>query len=263
MLRISIAAALGAAVAIFVGAGASAQYANNLAACEAAHAKKDPNAQIRLYTLCIDKGNLLPRTRAGVYNFRGAAYLQAGEIDKALADFDASISGDPEWGSAYLNRGKLLLQKGDLDGAQKDLTAATTLPPAKNAGPALSYRGQVRQKRGDYAGALADFRGAVKEDKSYQSSLAWLLATCPDSGVRNGEEAMEIAERIVRKEDSSAARDTLAAAYAETGRFDDAMREEGQAIAIFKGAPAGAAALKARLALYRSGKPYRDGSEAR
>jgi tetratricopeptide (TPR) repeat protein len=262
MLRSFVAAALGAALALALGAGASAQYANNLAACGSAYVKKDPPDQIRLYTLCIEQGGLQVKNRAGAYNNRGVAYLQTGEIDKALADFSASIRDDPDWGLAYLNRAAIRLQRGDLEGAEADLTHAATLPPSRDRGTAYMLRGEVRRVRGDYADALKDYRQAVsfeRGDKIINNALAWLLATCPEGSIRNGKEATEIAQRIVRKEDSASARDTLAAAYAETGRFDDATREESQAIAMFKGPPAGAAVLNARLALYRSGKPYRDG----
>jgi tetratricopeptide (TPR) repeat protein len=262
MLRSFVAAALGAALALALGAGAMAQYANSLAACGSAYAKKDPKDQIRLYTLCIEKGALEVKNRAGAYNNRGVAYLEAGEIDKALVDFNAAIRDDPDWGLAYVSRATILMQKGELDAAEKDLTAATKLPPNRIWGPAFYYRGLVRQARGDFADALADYRAAVKEDKhspDYLNNLAWLLATCPDDRIRNGAEAVKVAESAMKAKDSAAARDTLGAAYAETGRFDDATREESQAIAMFKGSPAGAAALNARLALYRSGKPYRDG----
>ena len=67
-------------------------------------------------------------------------------------------------------------------------------------------------------------------------SLAWIQATCPDASVRNGSQAvalMEKANQLSNDSDAKVLR-TLAAAYAETGRFDDAIATAQKAIAIAK-----------------------------
>ena len=58
------------------------------------------------------------------------------------------------------------------------------------------------------------------------SNLARLLATCPDRNFRNGAEAVNLAELLCRRTDyrDPIALETLAAAYAEAGRFEDAAR---------------------------------------
>ena len=98
------------------------------------------------------------------------------------------------------------------------------------------------------------------------NDLAWLLATCPEGSVRNGTEALEIARRVT---DNSQARapstlDTLAAAYAELARFDEAVRTMQEVIRLATEAnthPARLAEYQQRLELYRSGSPYRSGGE--
>jgi len=67
-----------------------------------------------------------------------------------------------------------------------------------------------------------------------ENCLAWLLATCPDANLRDGQQALSIATRVVQQNRSAANLDTLAAAYAETGRFSDAVHVQEQAIAQLK-----------------------------
>lgn len=66
-----------------------------------------------------------------------------------------------------------------------------------------------------------------------QNNLAWLLATCPDGTARNGAKAIVLAEELVAYEPHDAAYlDTLASAYAEAGRFDDAVQTQQKALSV-------------------------------
>jgi Flp pilus assembly protein TadD len=87
---------------------------------------------------------------------------------------------------------------------------------------------------------------------------AWVLATCPEAAVRNGSEAVALAVRAIQLPDGkdAGALDTLAAAYAETGRFAEAVSTARRALALVK--PAEAEAIKSRIALYEEGKPFRE-----
>jgi hypothetical protein len=92
------------------------------------------------------------------------------------------------------------------------------------------------------------------------NDFAWLLATSADSSVRNGAEAVRLSEEAVRLTSGKEARflGTLDAAYAEAGRFDDAIATVGKtrelAIATQQAEIARQADL--RLAQYRLKKPY-------
>jgi hypothetical protein len=87
-----------------------------------------------------------------------------------------------------------------------------------------------------------------------------LRATCPDPQFRNGPEAVTLAindcERVGWRD--SVELDTLAAACAEAGKFDEAVRYEREAIAIPDDDMEWAAQLKKRLALYQLRQPYRE-----
>ena len=90
------------------------------------------------------------------------------------------------------------------------------------------------------------------------NSLAWLLATCPESTVRNGEKAVQSASRACELSQwkEAAYIDTLAAAYAEAGAFDQAVKFQKQSLEMTR-AP-GRRRMQERLKLYQQRKPYRE-----
>ena len=112
--------------------------------------------------------------------------------------------------------------------------------------------------------AAAEYHAALKinpDDVAACGNLAWIRATCPDPRYRDGVEAVPLAQRTVQlAPDDPACLDTLAAAYAETGRFADAAATADQAmkLAARQGNAALAASLRQRLALYQAGKPFRE-----
>jgi hypothetical protein len=99
------------------------------------------------------------------------------------------------------------------------------------------------------------------------NNLAWLLATYPETSVRNGARAVEMAQRAVRL---SGGKDpmfigTLAAAYAEAGRFDEAIAtgEKARALALADGKVELAERNAGLLELYRNQRPYRETAGAK
>jgi Flp pilus assembly protein TadD len=94
------------------------------------------------------------------------------------------------------------------------------------------------------------------------NDLAWILATAPDDRLRNGAEAVTLAERACHVSDFEEAQfiGTLAAAYAEAGRFENAIRagEKAKAMAAAAGQKELVEKNRQLLELYRAGKPYRD-----
>jgi tetratricopeptide (TPR) repeat protein len=114
---------------------------------------------------------------------------------------------------------------------------------------------------GDFAAALADHLAAAEidgDDAATLNHVAWVRATCTQDDLRDGSAALRDALRACELTDHAAPGyvDTLAAAYAELGRFEDAVKWQQKAVEI---APESAKAeYEARLALYRDGKPFRD-----
>ena len=102
----------------------------------------------------------------------------------------------------------------------------------------------------------------VPQSPLLANALAWCLATCPVEGSRDGAEAVRLAEQACRATQNKNPEflDTLAAAYAEAGRFDDAMKTIRQAISLAEGTgqKVDLEGFKRRSALYSSGKAYRE-----
>ena len=94
------------------------------------------------------------------------------------------------------------------------------------------------------------------------NALAWMLATSPYTEVRNGPEAVQYAGQAASGPNRKVPEilDTLAAAYAETGEFDQAISVERQAIALLKEGPA-SRGFALRLELYKARKPYHQTEE--
>jgi tetratricopeptide (TPR) repeat protein len=203
----------------------------DFSACDSAFTATDVHQQINLWTICITKSGLTGADRAGAFNNRGNAYRRIGEEEKAFQDFTWSIEADPNWGTAYLNRGHMYERRGDWAHAVADFEKAGHLSPI-------------------------DVRAEALNDE------AWLLATCSDREVRNGPKAVELAQKAISYKDGPAQRDTLAAAYAQSGKFDDAVREESKAIELLKAKTptAETAGFEQRLELYRSGMPLGPGA---
>lgn len=196
---------------------------------------------------------------AAAFNNRGLAQAKKSDFKRAIADFDQAIRFDPKFAVAHNNRGVAREQAGDLAGAEQDFTAALSLDP--QLGDAYANRGNVRRGLAKYEQAIADFDSAVRLDRTNAAAYnnrAWLLATCPDEKFRNGQAAIEAAKKACDLAEGKNPDwlDTLAAAYAESGQFDEAVETESRAIEL---APeAQRADLQARLESYRSQKPYRD-----
>jgi hypothetical protein len=90
-------------------------------------------------------------------------------------------------------------------------------------------------------------------------NFAWILATCPEGKVRDGKRAIQMATKACELTDWKSGRELsiLAAAYAENGQFDEAVRYQTKALEdpVYRG-PAGDGFRK-RLELYQQKKPYR------
>lgn len=193
------------------------------------------------------------------YFNRGVLYAHRRDEAAALADFNTALELEPTYAEAYNNRGLLYQQRGELDRALADFHAAIEHRPRYPA--ALTNRAYLHQEQGDYAAALADYAAALRiapDAPAALNDLAWLLATCPDEHIRNGEYALRYAERACELSGEPVVDylDTLAAAAAEAGQFDRAAAVLQQALAMAP--PEQQGELQERLALYQQRRPYRE-----
>lgn len=129
---------------------------------------------------------------------------------------------------------------------------------------ALRDLGLLLQSEGDYGGAKRSLARAVEidsDDFMALRGLAWILATHPDEGIRDGAEALRLARKACSLVPRPGARllDTLAAARAATGMFEQAVSDAQKALSLVDESidAAYAAAIEKRLALYVQRKDYR------
>jgi tetratricopeptide (TPR) repeat protein len=181
------------------------------------------------------------------YNQRGVEAEQKQDYAMALANFTAGVKQFPENSSAYYNRGMFYFRRHQYQLALKDIEAAVKLSPSYLLFAVT--RAGIYAKLGENARALNEYNhlltivppvrsgmtvGPVPSIRAMTfSGRAWLEATCPDGRFRNGQQAIADAKKAVAIGGplSNAYREALAAAYAETGDFDSAIRFEQEAIA--------------------------------
>jgi tetratricopeptide (TPR) repeat protein len=160
---------------------------------------------------------------AKFYNNRGAAYGEKGQYDQAISDFNKAIEINPRYNKAYNNRGIVYRLKGQYDQAISDFNKAIVINPL---------------------------------DAEAYNNLAWLFATAKAPGFRNGKKAVELGLKACQLSDwgNSECLDTLAAAYARVGDFENAVKWQEKACESSK--LAGTSEFQQRLNLYRERKPW-------
>lgn len=223
-------------------------------------------------------------------------HARMGRFDEALKWFETGLEHTPDFPTLMHGAARALERMGRLEEATEYL--ARTLRVAPGYPQAAYDLGGIMMKLGRYAEAVPPLSEAVESDpvapeprhmlavalanagkgreaaETYAralenapdfvpslSGLAWLLATHPDSAIRNGREALRLAERASRLDGGNPnVLNTLAAAYAEAGRFVAAVENAEKAIAVAERSGLGglAAQIRERLQFYKQGKAFRD-----
>ena len=215
--------------------------------------------------------------------------------DEALIQFTEVLHLNPKHVDAQLNVAILLYRQGQSEKSRSHFEQALLLDPSLV--PALYYLGLLDQDQGDLGPALDNFRALLKLDENHTmahyhtgfilqqqgkndaaishyrkaaqnkpdllelyNNLAWLLATAPNLDDRQGREAVRYAIIAAKATDYSepAILDTLAAAYAEAGQFQEAVQtaEKGIKLARSSQQEELATKIEQRLQLYKNEKPF-------
>lgn len=195
---------------------------------------------------------------------RAEALARNGEYKRAIELYDqvAPTTIDP---AIFGNRGNCHSYLGNLDAALADYESAFKLIATRSPKgddpllPMFYYnRGHAFERAHKYEPAIQDYEKTISLSPEYPdvtNNLAWILATCPEAGIRNGKRAVELAEKELRKSpDDANVLDTLAAAYAMAGDFARATTMQEKAIS--KCPPEQKQKFSARLELYRSKKIF-------
>jgi tetratricopeptide (TPR) repeat protein len=238
---------------------------------------------------------LSPAQPVAHYNM-GTVLFAQGKLPEAVEQFAEAVRLRPNYTEALTELGRVLIAQGKLEEGLTRLREAAHLDPTNanlqvSLGNALMVAGQTNQAaacfvnalrlepglaekliqtgkslaaKGQLSAALSRFRTALylkPDDITALNDLARILATQPQAEVRDGPRAVLLAERACQLSGNKEARclATLDMAYAEAGRFEDAIRAVKQTrnLAIATGDKQGARDAEARLDLYRKNQPYR------
>ncbi len=200
----------------------------------------------------------------------GYSLFQAGRVNEAIAHFQRAVEIKPDFAKAHNNLGGSLFQAGrvneaiahfqraveikpDYAEAQYDLGCCLLLLRTGRANEAFAHLQKALEIKPDLAETF---------DPAVNNNLAWSLATDPDVSKRNGALAVKLAEGACRRthfQETTMVR-TLAAAYAEDGRFDDAIdaAQKAHALAFKSGEYELLGKIQEQLALYHNHQPYRE-----
>ena len=200
---------------------------------------------------------------AEAHNNLGGLLASVGLVDDAVIYYRLAIQFNPRHSEALYNLGNVMLSRG------------MRVAAIQHYRDALSYAPNDAEIHSNLARALTDQNELEDAVMHYQSAidinpelapaligLAWIRATAPAAGLRRSAEALMLAEQTVRLvgAEHPEVLDTLAAAYAAEGRFDDAVATAQKAAATARVTPgyeSTAAAIDERVNLYILFKPYR------
>ena len=234
------------------------------------------------------------------YNLATALARQGLRAD-AVDHFRRALEIDPDYAAAHTNLGAVLRDQTRFDEAITHLRTALQLAPGSadahyNLGSVLIARGRLDEGVGYYREALdidpdfldarymlgrvlmeqrrpreaiVQYRRALETRPDWEvpmTDLAWALATSPDPGIRQPAEAVRLAERAATLTGHRNVRvmDTLAAAYAAAGRFEQAVGTEQAALELAEAAGADDVVrqIQVNLDLYRQSRALRDATQA-
>ncbi len=193
---------------------------------------------------------------------RAGVYYEMKKPDRALQDIDAAIKLQPNLAQSHLMRAEVLAATDRVDQAINELEGLLKASPgnvallnrlggfylvASRPRKAIEVSTQIISKEpdnyaamriradaylniGKHAEAIADFDRAMvlkkEDDESLLNNFAWVLATSPDEKLRDGPKALKFATKAAEatKYETPHILSTLAAAYAETGDYENAAK---------------------------------------
>jgi tetratricopeptide (TPR) repeat protein len=183
--------------------------------------------------------------------------------DESLSQLRKTLEFDPGNAPAHHGIGQIMYERGEIKEAVRQWQQSLEISP--DFAEAHVSIGNALYQLGRTSEALAHWRDALRLRPSDVATLcqaAWVMATSPQGSVRNGSEALSLARRADQLGDGKDPRalDALAAAYAESGRYVEAVDTARKALAQAQEGRLHelAQAIKARIALYAAASPFRE-----
>jgi tetratricopeptide (TPR) repeat protein len=192
-----------------------------------------------------------------------ASLEEIGADEERFALLPRLMALAPEEPGAYIGLAHLTFKRGDQPEAERLLLEALRVEPCSpGARATLAHLAAVK---GDHRGQIRLLKEGVDQCNiadGFLNSYAYALATSPDGADRDGQEALRIAKAITSERDGERPDflDTLAAAYAETGDFENAILSGKRAIALIEAEDQVGSLdeIMRHLALFEAGRPVRE-----
>ncbi len=193
----------------------------------------------------------------------GEVLVDQDRLEEAVAQFREVLRLQPNHQPSWVQMGLAYAKQGMPSEAAEAFAAAVRLKP--NDAEAQCHLAAALASQHKTREAVQHYRAALKlapDLPEALNNLAWILAANPDSQIRNGREAVELAEHACRLTDHQRPLlvGTLAAAYAEAGRFAEAVATAEKAKALAEQSNQASLAVRNGVLLerYRAGQPARD-----
>jgi tetratricopeptide (TPR) repeat protein len=199
----------------------------------------------------------------GAHNNLGNALRKKGNVDEAITHFQKALQIKPDYAEACYNLGNALLQKGSVDEAIVQYQKALQISP--DFAEALNNLGGALLQKGSVDEAIVQYQKALQIKPDYAealNNLARVLATCPQASLRDGAKAVALARRAnqLTGDGNPVVLGTLAAAYAEAGRFPEAVETAKRALdlSVAQNNNPLAEVIQNQLKLFETHSPYHE-----
>lgn len=228
----------------------------------------------------------------------GAALTKGGQLDEAVTNLRRALELEAENVTAHFNLASVLAKQGSFDGALEHFDAVLIAAPQdrmvrrlragvlRQAGrldESLQALDELLAEEADDELTIIDLSNLLVERREYAraiemlsvaqekfpergltiSTLAQLLATCPDLSLRNGAKAVTLAAQIVQAQQTPQHLETLALSLAEAGQCEEAAKIQRELVALAEKLEKEemASRLRAVLVLYEAGAPCRPAAD--
>ncbi len=198
---------------------------------------------------------------AEIHQNLGWSLAQSGRGDEAIVEYEAALALDPEFAAAHAKLGATVMARGQRERAERHIVRALALDP--NDVETHRSLAILRTQQGRVEDGIQAYRGVLERapnDLDALNNIAWIRATHADGAHRDGVEAVHLSEkaRDLPHDPNHVLFSTLAAAYAEAGRFEEAVKAGERAVQLADEAKDSDAAQRfaQQLASYRVGRPF-------